>query len=223
MKKKILILSLGLMLAFTFSACGKKDKITSEDSRKEQYENLTAWLKSGKGVICEIETPEGAIIVKSKGEKVRMDGMPWMNLEDLDAEDITKGSSITDGDWMYMWSGQKGMKMNLKELAEMAKNMGEDIQADDYSWEDWASEQDEIGVKYICSETKISDDVFTPPAEVEFADWSEFMRGLQSFSESFGGSFDEAQFLPSIEGSQGMTQEEIEAQLEKIMRESGIN
>lgn len=205
------------MLVFSLSACGKKDKISSEDSKKAQYETLTAWLKSGKGVVCEIKTPEGEITVKSKGDKVRMDGMPWMDLESLGEDDITEGSSITDGDWMYMWSGQKGMKMNLKEMAEMSGDV--EAESDDYSWEEWASDQDEMGVGYVCSESKISEDIFTPPSDVEFADWSEFMRGLQSLGESMSGG----QEFPNIEGSQGMTQEELEAQLEKIMGEGGID
>ncbi len=212
MSKKLSILAMSLLLIVSLSACGKKDKILSEDSKKDQYNTLTDWLKSGKGVKCDVETAEGKITIKTKDGKVRMDGVPWMNMENL-GEEVSEGSSISDGDWMYMWSGQKGIKMNLKEMSEIGAEDDNEFDEEDYSWEDWSADQDEMGTSYKCEESKISNDEFTPPADVEFTDWGEMIKGFQNLGNN----------LPSVEGSQGMSQEELEAQLEKMMQDAGVN
>lgn len=218
MKKKILILSLFLALAFTFSACSKKNEISSDDSKKEQYSTLKDWLESGKGVQCEVETPKGKITVKTKNDKVRMDGVPWMDMENLGEGDVSSGSSISDGDWVYMWSGEKGMKMNLKEMSEMEVEDSDDFDEGDYSWEDWAEDQDNMNTSYACQESKISDDIFIAPSGVEFTDWSEMMKGFMNM----GQNMMDTDNLPNVEGSQSMTQEELEAQIEKMMKGSNL-
>lgn len=214
MKKKFLVLSLGLILTLGLSGCGKDNSnggASDKASNQEEsiYSNLSAWLGSGQGVECTVNSPEGNIVVKSKGGKVRMDGIMYFDMNSTSPEPQT-GSSITDGDWVYMWSGTSGMKMNVKDMEEMGEDMMEEsnFEEDDYDWETWSDEMDDAGIAYQCEEKNISDDEFVVPADVDFKDLNAMMEGLQTIGQDV---------LDNLGDTQGMNQEDIEAQLEELM------
>jgi hypothetical protein len=206
--KKILTIFLMAAISISLSACGKKDEPKQSKQTQETYANLTEWLSSEKDVKCRVNSSDGEIIIQSKGKKVRMDGIAYYGPQSS-GNGQEAGHSITDGEWIYVWGGQNGMKFNLKEL----KNFQSDMQADaqDYSWENWSQKQEEDQVEYECSLANISNAIFLIPAEVDFLDFSNFLTQMEEINNEIKAMPTIQDFnLPSIEGGQGMNKEEIE-------------
>lgn len=221
MKKSIIISAICLIFIIGLSGCGKKEKISSEDSKAVQYSTLSEWLKSGQGVECKVNSPDGEITVKTKDQKVRMDGIMYADINKMDENtEIEKGSSIATKEWIYIWSGDKGMKMNLEEMKKLGEEMsGDQFDEEDYSWENWAKEMQEQEVAYECKEKNISNNEFEVPEDIEFIDWTEMMKGFADFGSSLmdnSNSTSSVPDIPNIEGTQDMNQEEIEALLEQM-------
>jgi hypothetical protein len=167
--------------------------------------SLLGWLKRGKSVECTLTTDEGTITMKTKDGKVRIEGLPYMFGGSDEATPNMDGVSLTTGDWVYMWSGDKGTKMNL---ADMQETMSEEQKekAEDYDWEKEAEGWESL-YQYDCQEKSLSDSLFEPPADVEFTDWTETMSQLQQIGQQ----------LQENTGEGGtMNMEDIEAQLEKL-------
>ncbi len=224
--KKIISLLVVFGVALSLGGCFKKaGYINQDDSKAKQYSSLMSWLKSGKGVKCVVETPQGEIIISAKDDKTRIDGIAFADMTNpASAGETQPGVSLTDAEWIYMWGGKSGIKMNIDEMNKTSEEMGSNdrIDPEDYSWESWVSDQEETGMNYNCHEEKLSDDIFQAPSDVEFRDLGEMMKGLGDLSngltDSFGGNGD----VPSFEGSQAMSQEDIEQRLEEMMKDAGI-
>lgn len=192
--------------------------------QKEKSKKLSDWIKSGKGIVCSVNTPQGEVIVKTKGEKVRMDGIMYMDMTSSDANHGTqKGSSISDGEWFYMWGDDNGIKIKIEEMEKMGAKTEDDygVEEEDYSAEEWAKSMEEAQASYDCREENISDSEFQVPNNINFADLNEMIQDMQNVSQDM---IEDNQIpeinkedLPEIEGSTNMSQEEIEAQLEEIM------
>lgn len=182
----------------------EKSEITS-GLKVTEISSLSGWLKRGKSVECTLSTDEGTITMKTKDGKIRIEGIPYMfGSGDVTTPDIS-GVSLTAGDWVYMWSGNKGTKMNLKAMQEsMSEEQKE--KAEDYDWEEMA-EGWEAQYQYECQEKRLSDNLFEPPADVEFIDWTETMSQLQQIGQQLQGGLDEGET---------MNMEDIEEQLEKM-------
>lgn len=224
--KKFLIITIIFSLSISLSGCFKKDK------KDEGFVKLSDWLSSGQGVKCEVDSSIGKTTVKSEGKKVRIEGMSYIDPsnQDFQAEGAL-GTVLNDGEWIYLWGGLKGTKINMEEMKQLqAEDPDQDlINLDDYSWEKWATDQDDMQASYNCINEKFSADTFVAPSNVEFTDMTAFLRDMKAMSDSFINDIDlsqgipefENQFqleeLPQPEGSQEMTQEELEVQLEKMM------
>lgn len=224
--KKIIVLVIVFAVALSLGGCFKKgENVDQDDSRSKQFTSLSDWFKNGKGVRCVIETPQGEVIISAKGKQVRMDGIAYVDMANpVNPEDMQNGVSLTDAEWVYMWNGKNGIKMNIEEMNKMSNEAGagEKINPEDYSWESWISDQEAVGVNYECKEENLSDNVFQVPNDVEFKDLGEMMKSLNSLSNDFQGSLGESEEMPSFEGSQNMNQEDIEARLEEMMKNSGV-
>lgn len=224
--KKIIVFVAVVAVALSLGGCFKKNEsVNQNDSKAKQYANLSDWFKSGKGVKCVIETPQGEVTISAKGKQVRMDGIAYVDMTNPgNPEDMQNGVSLTDAEWVYMWNGKNGVKMNIEEMNKMSDEAGtgEKINPEDYSWESWVSDQEAVGVNYECKEENLSDSLFQAPSEVEFKDLGEMMKGLNSFNNDLQGMMGGDGEMPSFEGSQNMNQEDIEARLEEMMKNSGI-
>ncbi len=209
MKKILPIIVLVLLIAVVSFIVLDKDKETKEaDLPKDTKElevkenpSLLGWLKGKNSIECVLSTAEGSITVKSKDEKVRIDGIPYMFGDDMASPE--SGTSLTVGDWVYMWAGDKGTKFSMQDLGE--DDQGEE--KEQVSWEDWAEGMQEAETSYDCKEKRFSDDIFTPPSDVEFIDWSEWMTGMQEFSDEMEAS---------MEAGEDMSLEDIEKKLEEL-------
>lgn len=219
MKKKILIISLSLIMILSLTGCHRE-----KENEPENNKTLSDWINSGKGVVCTVNTPQGKITTKVKGNKVRMDGIIYVDMTSFDAKQgVQKGSSITDGEWYYMWGENNGIKMNIKKMEQIGKEAESDygVEEDDYSVSEWAKKMEDAKASYNCREENISDNEFEVPNNIKFVDLMEMFENMQNLGQDIMSDDSKAienLDLPKVKGSNEMTQEEIEAQLEKLMQ-----
>lgn len=153
----------------------------TEKSQEKEQEKLAKMLESGDAVKCQIKDEMGEYILWAKGGKMKIEGINYAGMKE--GEENKKGSMISDGKFIYTWSDKEGMKMSIEaEEAELDKEeSGEDTgEANVQDWSDWAKEKDKVGAQYDCQATDLSDSDFTPPGDVVFQDFSQFMKNLQS-------------------------------------------
>ena len=220
--KKLLVMIFLIVFALGVSGCKKKNQtVVPENKGKvglEVVENnsLTGWLKRGKGVECTIEDPDGnKMVVQTKNNKVRMSGIPYINMGNLNeaSEPEMNGVSITDGDWMYTWSGNEGVKMNLKKMEEMAGEFSDEEPEDQKTWEESITELEDENVDYNCKEKRLSDDLFVPPKNVNFMDYSTLMEDMMNSSK---------QFQNQLQNQGELDTDEMEAELERLKAQYGL-
>ena len=215
--KKALILSLSLMICLGLSACGKKEakndvQVAAPEGGLVVKENntLMGWLKKGKAVECSVTTQEGKMIVKTKNEVVRMEGMPYLS-PDSSAEQpkAENGVMLTVGGWVYTWdtSTKKGSKMNIKELEAINKEADEIVEDDKNDWDKMVKAWEDMGAEYECKELRLDDELFAEPKDVDFMDLGAMMTGMQENADKL---------MESLESPEGMKQEDIEKMLEDM-------
>jgi len=181
------------VFALSLSACGKKKTAetvpeTSGGLKVSDNLSLMDWLKRGKGVECTVSDPQGTVTVRAMEGKVRIDGMQLASMSD--GENLESGSSITTEDWMYMWSGKEGTKMDLKRLEELNQDLGgeDEMQEDEPdTWQDMVASWEESEINYQCQDVRLGNDVFTPPADVNFVDWTAMIEGFANFGQQMEG------------------------------------
>ncbi|MCK4539722.1 hypothetical protein KAU09_01040 [Candidatus Parcubacteria bacterium] len=215
--KKALILSLSLMICFGLSACGKKEakndvQVSAPEGGLVVKENksLMGWLRKGKAVECKVTSPEGEMIIKTKNEIVRMEGISFFSPNsDTEQPKAGNGVMLTIGDWVYMWDmlTKKGTKMNLKELEAMDEEDDEVAEDDRKEWDEMVEEWEDMDVAYECKEVKLEDELFREPKDVDFTDLSAMMVDMR---ESAG------ELMEGLSNSEGMNQEDIEKMLEDM-------
>ena len=87
MNKKILI-GLIFVLSLSLSAFGKKEENTNVQKELEkagievvERNSLSDWFGGDEVVKCIIKSPEGDIVVTTKGEDVYMEGVPFVSAD----------------------------------------------------------------------------------------------------------------------------------------------
>lgn len=161
---------------------------------------LEGWLKKGKAVECKINSPEGEFTVNAKGENIRIEGMMTAgeNNEQIDRNGVV----LTTADWVYFWTGNKGTKFNNKTIKEKA-TPEQKKEYEEYDWESMVSNWEKDNVNYDCEEKRLSDDLFTEPKDVTFTDITNLFSGIPEVGNKF----------------EGMTQEQINAELDKMNKQ----
>ncbi|MCK5319915.1 hypothetical protein KAJ61_00830 [Candidatus Parcubacteria bacterium] len=198
--KKALILSLSLMICLGFSACGKKEakndvQVAAPEHGLVVKENntLMGWLKKGKAVECRVTAPEGEMIIKTKNEVVRMEGIAYFSPDSgTEQPKAENGVMLTVGDWVYTWDSQtkKGAKMNFKELEAIGIEDSEAVPDDRKNWDEMVEAWEDMDVAYECKELRLDDELFTEPKDIDFMDLgaiminaNKLMEGLDSNQE----------------------------------------
>jgi len=187
--KKTIIISLVLMFALT--GCFKKDTVSDDKNEvakkiSKEEGNIMDWLKAGKGVECTIKTEHGEMKTYSKGDKVRTEGagLSFENPNEI-------GYMISDGEWIYMWSGKKGTKMNEKKMNDMNGEgiEDEDEEEEEEEWQADTEEWDEQGLDYDCKKSNFSDSIFKAPKDVVFTDTSLILEASSKMGEEMEAKF----------------------------------
>jgi hypothetical protein len=151
----------------------QSDQTAQKPSVKD---SLIGLLQSTSGVKCSVTDANGSYTIIAKGNKAKIDGINYASPQSQD-QNGQKGTMINDGTWAYIWSGQQGMKFNMAEIQQSAKNQNPDEQASD--WKSWATNMQASGAKYDCNATVATDADFTPPTDVTFQDLGELMKNFQ--------------------------------------------
>lgn len=211
--KKILLFTLIICFSFTLSACFNKNKQIINQSnpeaaeKKTVKESLFAWINQSQGVECVISDPMGTMNVQAKADKVKISRIPSMG--GMNEGGDKEGYMLTVGKMMYMWSGDKGNKIDIEKMEKIAEEMGEE-KSDYQTWNEMVNEWDKSGVNYDCEEKALPDSVFTPPADVEFTDLSQFMEDMADMSK---------QMQQNMESGNMVNLEELEAQAKKMQEQ----
>jgi len=169
--KKILTLLFVLALILSLSACGAKKEAGSEQGTAFTG-SVDDLIKAGKSVRCVLlakgneDISSGTIYVS--GNKARSD------FEQKGADNKNyPGHFISDGTWMYAWSeANKGQAVKFK-IEEIQKEEFKS-QADKQGVENYENKMD-----YKCYAWKADQSYFTPPADIEFMDFTQMMNQLQ--------------------------------------------
>lgn len=179
--------------------------VTVEDGQPSM-ESLSEWekigeaMQSGKSVKCEMLNTETQQTGQyyMKGEKVRFD-----MYDPEDAE--TSGSFLTDAEFIYTWNDTKkeGVKFAVPKPGEVQPEAAQETEAPDFSEESAWKDYENKGYTVTCSVESFDEALLTPPADVTFADMSEFMQNMQSSGDA------------STQPSGEMSQE----QLEQLMQQ----
>ncbi len=186
--KKILSLSLILLCSLFLSACGVKptnDAATTTSS--DQQEESTTSSFSLRDLIAKnipqkctwssnIEGSEsnGTIIIQ---------GQKFNQKVTIKQENQTfTTNSISDGVYIYTWqenpqnpASNVAIKMKLDNI----ENQKEEPQTSEYSASVKGVDFDQQ-YQYDCSPTVVSESDFQPPQGVEFMDYDEFLKDIQS-------------------------------------------
>jgi major membrane immunogen (membrane-anchored lipoprotein) len=189
-----------LFFVLLLSGCGNKDagKENSEQDASDgsdvsmtekAKQGLLDLVSSGAGMKCTLEDPKmGQMTMYVKGEKAKVEGFQYMAMPSETQEEKPKeekGFMLNDGTWVYIWSGAEGIKLNIKEMEEMAPKdqAQEKPQANPSDWKDWVKQMEANGIKYECNPSVLSDSDFTAPANVKFQDFGEMMKGIMKMGE----------------------------------------
>jgi len=212
--KKVFLILIILALAgggfYFYSQKNKKPAVRVDANGKEiiglrvvQDDSLNGWIKRKRTVQCKLTNEQGELTIKVKNDKVRIEGIPYaFGGQSADADN--NGISLTDGDWVYIWNGQTGTKMNLKNM-QAGMTEEQKIKAADYSWEDSVKKW-ESAYKYDCAEKGLGDDLFIPPTDVVFTDMTDMMTNAQEAVKNL---------QENLPAGRTINQEDIEAQMQK--------
>jgi hypothetical protein len=216
MKKNAIIIVIALLLVtggyFTWSMM-TGDKAADEEAQPitpglsvVADDSLLGWM-GRNSVECSVTSPEGVMKIMLKDQKVRIEGIPYAFA--ADPAQAANGVSLTDGDWVYMWSGGKGTKMNLKKMQETMTPEQKKL-SKDYSWQETARDWDTNGLQYSCEEKKLDNGLFTAPEEVVFTDMTDTLIDLQQVGQK----------IQNATGGGEVNMEDIEAQLEEMKNDT---
>lgn len=215
----VIILGAGGYYIYNQAQSGPAGPTVKTDESKEAKglkvnanNTLLGWLKRGKGVKCTVQAEEGEMVVQTKNNKVRIDGMAGM-MGQSEEKSEEPGAMISDGEWVYIWSGDEGMKMNI---AAMEESMPQEqkTQAEDYSWENMAKAWQDEEVEYDCKEASIADSAFTPPSNIKFVDFSEFMSGMTELGQEMEEKYGTGEESEIMDGGEEATPEDLEEMME---------
>lgn len=152
-----------------------EDQVAASKSEKKNSDgmikgSLAKLMGDGKPLKCtfKYDDEDGLTqdqIIYVSGKKYRMDGQIVENGETFDYH------SISDSVWIYIWGDmmEQGTKMKLDEFDEPE-------QTDSHS--EYKMNLDKE-YEFKCEKWSVDNSKFRPPADVEFVDISEMMKGMQ--------------------------------------------
>jgi hypothetical protein len=179
MKKFVLFLSL-VLLVLALSACGAAKKEVNQPATGSAKETAQPFsgsvmdlLKLGKSTKCVLEAKNGVDITSGttyiSGNKARSDYQASV----IEGETMS-GYYISDGTWMYTWND------NYKEQAIKFK-IDQMPTADTQAQKDSVKTSDlQDKMDYKCYPWSADQSMFTPPADLNFVDYTQMMQNAQN-------------------------------------------
>lgn len=190
MKNKIYLGLVLLLLPFFLTACTAENKTTkvgnntstqaNENSNKGSNNtssdtqdikgSLLDLTKLGKNVTCTFEYQDDS--GKSKGVTYVSGNKASSEFELVDTKGETINSyTISDGDWMYMWSSanDQGSKIKISEIESIKNNNSSPSEKTNY-------EGLKNDVDYKCKIWVPNDSKFSPPTNIIFTDMTDMIN-----------------------------------------------
>lgn len=191
--KKITSVSLILFSALFLSACGVKENGSSTTTPSLQQEETGSSSFSLRDLIAKnipqkctwTSTQEDT---KSTGTMVISGNKFKQEVSINEKESTLTMHIISDGTWIYSWQENPtaenpvpAMKMKFEETQEEATDLKDSLEDAKNSQSSFGSVVDyDDKIEYNCSPTAVTGDEFTPPKNIEFTDYSQFMQDIQS-------------------------------------------
>jgi len=170
MKKFLFLFAL---LTLLLAGCGQQASQNQPEKFSGSIEDLLARNKSVK---CELIGKSGSDILSGttyvSGTKARSDFQMKVDSQ------VMTSHMINDGIWMYTWTDEmpgQAIKIKLDSLDSEEFNT-EDV-PQDTGLDDYQSTLD-----YNCYNWVKDDSLLTPPANVNFIDYSEFLQSLKNLN-----------------------------------------
>jgi len=183
MKKTIVI---SLIAVFCLAGCSFGKNKTEDAKKTSEDTTLLGQLKNSEGISCVVNTLNGEVNIKAKGDSIRIEGVSYVYDQtataDMTSPQTNLGTMLSVGDEQYIWSGQKGTKFNAKELSKMTGEQTE-IETAAKDWQSTIGEWQQAGFNYRCEKENLLDDIFTLPSDVDFTDLNETLRLLQNLNQ----------------------------------------
>lgn len=164
-------------------------------------DTILGWLARGS-VECSVTTDAGEVKIMTKKEKIRFEGLPYKFANN---NGTTNGILLSVGGWTYMWSGTAGTKLNVTEINKVL-TPEQKLKAGDYDWTDTIKAWENSGYKYDCRETKLADELFSVPTDINFNDLTSTYTAIDRIKDTNGN----------------LNAEDIEAELERIEAEKTL-
>jgi hypothetical protein len=190
----------GIFLAFAAYKLVSKPKYpTGMDGSLAPKTGLVDALLGNETMKCTYSDSYGEVTVWAKAGKVRSEGFNY------GASGNEKGGMINDGEYLYIW--QESDKTGLKYKLSVFEN--EDSQGtmpsgvDPEAWAEAAQAQ----YQYSCKATNENDDIFTPPADINFDDMTQLLEKAEEFSQTFSSEDSEEEMNQKMEEIKGMMDE----------------
>lgn len=174
--KKIISISVLILLALSLAACGKK---AAEDQGEALSGSIPDLLAKGRSIRCVLQAEAGDTI--ASGTTYVAQGKFRSDYEMLVAgQPNMKAHSFSDGTWLYSWEDSHPEQAGKFKMADMEKAsaQGENKEADNYS----------DMFHYKCYNWRADDSLFTPPAGIEFKDYSEIMKQVEQMQQGSAGA-----------------------------------
>lgn len=185
--KKTLSLCLILVSSLFLSACGVNPDNNSATTTPSDQEEKVATSFSLRDLIAknipqkctwssEVEGSVSSGTMVIQGNKFKQD----VNIKQEGLDLITH--SISDGTYIYTWqenSSQVTPNTAIKMKLETVKSSEEDTPSSDYTASLETVDLDQE-YQYNCSPTTVSESDFQPPKNIEFSDYDQFLKDIQS-------------------------------------------
>ncbi|HCQ31403.1 TPA: hypothetical protein DIU27_03425 [Candidatus Collierbacteria bacterium] len=168
MKKLAIILP----IAFLFSGCTLFPSSPITGTEQQKAEKLSQIISSGGQANCKVTnlTDNTSTQISVSGKKMKIVGS--------DFGEGKQGTMINDGTYTYIWT--EGEKVGFKSKLEAEKPLEPTENLDRTAPVDSAKQvdtfEDETKFKMDCTRGGVSDADFTPPADVQFTDFSEMLK-----------------------------------------------
>lgn len=196
--KRLSFLLLIIFSAVFFSACQKKtvttgqeaNTVTSEKkvepvvSTPETNGKMTTSIKDllgkGKDLECTWSLTEDG---STNSGQVYISGSKFMTESKIEdpANNLSQVAySMTDGEWMYIWSNEstEGMKMNMKEMEKMGQEASEGVTPVQENQQTKEAEFYNDRMDYNCKAWQVDNSKFVLPTNINFVDFGAAMEGL---------------------------------------------
>jgi len=192
--KKSLSFSLVLLSALFLSACGVKDNNSSTTTPSLQQEETGSSSFSLRDLIAKnipqkcTWTSTDSNGTKLTGNMVVYGGKFKQDIVIQETDSTITMHTISDGVWIYSWQENPlaqnsipAMKMKIEDTQVEAEQLKESVKKAQENPSTFGSSVDyDQKTNYNCSPTIVSEADFQPPKNIEFTDYSQFLKDIKS-------------------------------------------